>query len=407
MPIAPGPGGMIYVGGGASTTDFPLTASAFQRHIVLTKLSGDSQNEFLTVLDPARPPARQLVYSTYLGRNSFSGVSSIAVDASGVAYVFGTANTVTGTTDAFPTTVGAFQRSPVPGGGVTGFQTIAEINPFKTGKASLLYSTDFGGGDDCCAWFGAEGMARGPDGLIYLAGVLQGSPQFPVTADAFEPTNTGGGGFLTVLDPRASGNASLVYSTFLNGARVGPGSPEFVDAAGRAYLAGEANSSFPVTNSYGAAGGSWVGILAPPFVATATATPTATATATPTAAATITPTATATATATPTGTVTPTATPTPTTTATATATPTVTPTATPSATVTATPTLTATPTATPTVTTTATPTPTPAAEPTSKADCLNGGWRRFGFKNQGQCIAFVEHKKHHHGQYEDRDNRDN
>ena len=30
------------------------------------------------------------------------------------------------------------------------------------------------------------------------------------------------------------------------------------------------------------------------------------------------------------------------------------------------------------------------ALPTSRSQCLNGGWRAFpGFKNQGQCIAFV------------------
>jgi hypothetical protein len=27
---------------------------------------------------------------------------------------------------------------------------------------------------------------------------------------------------------------------------------------------------------------------------------------------------------------------------------------------------------------------------------MNGGWKRFGFKNQGQCISFVnEHRRHH------------
>jgi virginiamycin B lyase len=29
--------------------------------------------------------------------------------------------------------------------------------------------------------------------------------------------------------------------------------------------------------------------------------------------------------------------------------------------------------------------------PTSKEQCKHGGWRRFGFRNQGQCIAFVNH----------------
>jgi len=29
--------------------------------------------------------------------------------------------------------------------------------------------------------------------------------------------------------------------------------------------------------------------------------------------------------------------------------------------------------------------------PTSKSQCKNGGWRTFpGFKNQGECVAFVE-----------------
>jgi hypothetical protein len=27
--------------------------------------------------------------------------------------------------------------------------------------------------------------------------------------------------------------------------------------------------------------------------------------------------------------------------------------------------------------------------PTARAQCMNGGWRQFGFKNEGLCIAFV------------------
>jgi len=63
---------------------------------------------------------------------------------------------------------------------------------------------------------------------------------------------------------------------------------------------------------------------------------------------------------------------------------------------------TATATATPTRTATATATPTPTLTPTAipvhprtKADCMNGGWMRFtapAFKNQGQCIAYVNHQ---------------
>jgi hypothetical protein len=31
------------------------------------------------------------------------------------------------------------------------------------------------------------------------------------------------------------------------------------------------------------------------------------------------------------------------------------------------------------------------AQPASKADCKKGGWRDFGFRNQGQCIRHVNH----------------
>lgn len=37
-----------------------------------------------------------------------------------------------------------------------------------------------------------------------------------------------------------------------------------------------------------------------------------------------------------------------------------------------------------------TPTPTPTADdPETKDDCKNGGWKTFGFKNQGQCNRFI------------------
>jgi hypothetical protein len=30
--------------------------------------------------------------------------------------------------------------------------------------------------------------------------------------------------------------------------------------------------------------------------------------------------------------------------------------------------------------------------PTARDQCKNGGWAQFGFKNQGQCVAFVQHR---------------
>jgi hypothetical protein len=33
--------------------------------------------------------------------------------------------------------------------------------------------------------------------------------------------------------------------------------------------------------------------------------------------------------------------------------------------------------------------------PTSKGQCKNGGWARYGFTNQGQCMTFVKHHEPH------------
>jgi hypothetical protein len=42
----------------------------------------------------------------------------------------------------------------------------------------------------------------------------------------------------------------------------------------------------------------------------------------------------------------------------------------------------------------------PTVGPTSKAQCKHGGWKTFtspSFKNQGQCVSWVEHHVLHHG----------
>ena len=32
----------------------------------------------------------------------------------------------------------------------------------------------------------------------------------------------------------------------------------------------------------------------------------------------------------------------------------------------------------------------PTSSPTDKSQCMKGGWSQFGFKNQGQCVRFIE-----------------
>ncbi len=42
----------------------------------------------------------------------------------------------------------------------------------------------------------------------------------------------------------------------------------------------------------------------------------------------------------------------------------------------------------------------PQPSPTAKSACMNKGWKTFTnptFKNQGQCVKYVEHVINHHG----------
>ena len=98
--IAVDAAGNAYVAGRTFSTDFPTTSGAYQSALL------GQENAFVTKLNPT---GSELVYSTYLG-GSFEDVAlSIAVDASGNAYVTGNTQS-----SNFPTTPGVFQ--PTYGG---------------------------------------------------------------------------------------------------------------------------------------------------------------------------------------------------------------------------------------------------------------------------------------------------
>ena len=121
---------------------------------------------------------------------------------------------------------------------------MAELNATGSG---LVYSTYLGGS-------GSDRFTSGPHpgGLIAVDGAgaayvtgYAGSANFPVTPGAFE--TTGGGAFVSKLDPGKVGPASLVYSTFLAGAADG-GRGIAVDSAGDAYVTGYSYApAFPTT----------------------------------------------------------------------------------------------------------------------------------------------------------------
>jgi hypothetical protein len=171
------------------------------------------------------PGGNELVYSTYIGGSSNDVGESIALDATGSAYVAGYTNSAD-----FPT------QSPYQGS-YRGGNWDAFVTKLTPAGNALAYSTYLGGSGD---EFGL-GIAADAAGSAYIFGETSSS-DFPTQSPyQIQP----GSLFLTKLAP--SGNA-LVYSTYLGGVGVASTFPGTiaVDAMGSAYVTGATGSSnFP------------------------------------------------------------------------------------------------------------------------------------------------------------------
>jgi len=217
--IAVDASGAAYLTGRTTSTNYITTTGTLQGG-----LKG-AEDAFVTKLTPAGAVA----YSTYLGGSGQEYGANVAVDASGAAYVAG--DTVSAD---FPTPNGA---QPVAPGGYGDDGFVAELNP---GGTALVYGTYLGGTNIDQAL----GIALDPAGNVYASGSSRysfGPAYFPTTAGAYQTTNYGGfEAFVVELDVTRSGVASLVYGTLVGGLVDSPSSSIAVDAAGDAYITGQA-----------------------------------------------------------------------------------------------------------------------------------------------------------------------
>lgn len=178
-----------------------------------------------------------LVYSTYLGGNTWESGNAIAVDATGAAYVVGTTQSPAG----FPL-VSAAQ------GTFGGPPEDAFVTKFNPAGNALVYSTYLGGSDDDIG----QGVAVDATGNAYVTGETF-STDFP----RVNPFQNSKGGVNTAFFSKFDLNGALVYSTYLGGSTdaslvAGTGSDVgkviAVDTAGMAYVAGETSSTdFPLS----------------------------------------------------------------------------------------------------------------------------------------------------------------
>lgn len=177
------------------------------------------------VIDPT------IIYSTYLGGNSYDEATGIAIDGSRNAYISGlTASTNFPTANPFQ---GSFAGTPNPFVDDNAF--IAKLNPAGT---ALVYSTYLGGssGDTI-----ADAIAVDGAGSAYVTGTTSAS-NFPTAGGPVQPLYAGGlhDGFVAKLS--AAGNA-LVYSTYLGGSGDDVENSIALDPSGNAYVAGATFSS--------------------------------------------------------------------------------------------------------------------------------------------------------------------
>lgn len=283
--IAVDPSGNAYVGGVTSSANFPDTAGVIQ-----TNFGGSLADGFVTKFNAA---GNQVLYSTFLGGNGNDGVTSIAIDPAGNAYVTGVtfstnfptatplqATFLGGVFDAFVTKLNptgtAMGYSTYLGGtdedrgfrveldaagnayvaGMTlstNFPVVSALQPAIGGGSdafvtkltpggAISYSTFLGGsGLD-----GATGLSVNPAGTVFLTGFTT-SPNFPLAAAS--QATYGGGEFDAFAAKINATGGSLNYSTYIGGASYDTGFDVTADSAGNAFVLGRTSSvNFPLVN---------------------------------------------------------------------------------------------------------------------------------------------------------------
>ncbi len=227
--------GNAYVTGTTLSPHFPVTAGSFD-----TLCGSDGEcgaklnmgllvsNGFVTKLNAA---GSGLLYSGFLGFDEDVRGNAIAVDADGNAYVTGqTEPAIVG--PAFPPAIGAFQ---------TGFAGVSDayIAKISASGSSFAYASFLGGSGEDSGY----GIAVDGSGNAFVTGLTY-STNFPTGGSAIQTTNGGAGdAFLTKVDTKSTGTASLVFSTYVGGGGLDQGNGVAVDGSGNIYVAGLANSS--------------------------------------------------------------------------------------------------------------------------------------------------------------------
>ena len=219
--------GNIYITGGSSSPDLPITMGSLPYPASMFAAEGN-RLAFIAKLDVT---GTKLLYMTYLGGSKTSTSHFIRVDAQGYAYVAGRTEA-----DDFPV-LNAYQ-SRYAGGSDDVF--VSKLSP---DGSTLIYSTYIGGSEY------DQGRSLGLDsnGSVYVTGRTD-STNYPVVKPIIANYAGEQDGFVSKL---SADGTQLVYSTYLGGSKNDIGHAITVDAKGNAYVTGLSNSTdFPVVGAY-------------------------------------------------------------------------------------------------------------------------------------------------------------
>jgi len=247
-------GGIAYVTGVTTSTNFPTTPGAFQTSNNVLTATGNTG--FISKIDATKPGNSGLLYSTYLGGSGGDTAQAIAVDSSGNAYVTGQTQSADFPRPLpSPPAPAPFQPGLAAAGAINAF--IAQINTTVPGSGGLIYST-YLGGTGTLTGGGDQGNGITLDGSnnVYVVGTT-GSNDFPVSTGAYQTIshNQAAGllhrqAFVARFDTLQSDLNSRIYSTYLGGSgSLGDsGTAIVVDSLKNAYITGhETSNDFPVT----------------------------------------------------------------------------------------------------------------------------------------------------------------
>lgn len=223
--------GFIYVSGRTSSTNFPVTAGAFQT----TYGGGTSGAPFFggdMFVAKLSADASSLVWSTYIGGAGDDVMRGrITVDSAGNVYGEGRTES-----QNFPL-MNAVQTS------LKGTNDPALLKLSADGSR-LIFSTYFGG-FETTGENAQGGVTISPSGDAYFCGFTTSTSGFPVTAGAYQTTLVG---TQSTFVARLSATGSLVASTLLGGSSSTECQGIEVDAAGNPVVLSATNSSnYPTT----------------------------------------------------------------------------------------------------------------------------------------------------------------